>query len=127
MTETVLDASAVLAVLGEEVGADMVVSSFPASAISAVNFAEVGSKLAERGLADHDIERRLGTLPLRVAPFDQDAANETIRLRDLSRSAGLSLGDRACLALAMSLGAPVLTADRTWARLKLNVDIRLIR
>jgi ribonuclease VapC len=107
--------------------------SLPAGvAISAVNWAEVLSKLADLG-SDPDREAQdmleYGPLAevLAVIPLDDSLAREVARLRLSTRRASLSLGDRACLALARHLGVPALTTDRAWARLKLPVKVRAIR
>ncbi len=69
----------------------------------------------------------LGAMPLTVVPFDEDLAYRAGLLRRVTRAAGLSLGDRACIALAQRTGAPVLTADRAWAALSLPVDMHIVR
>ena len=92
-----------------------------------MNLAEVVAKLVERGGADDEIRAAIDGLRLDVRDFDVDLAHATGSLRRTTRSQGLSLGDRACLALARSLGLPALTADRTWLDLGLGVDVRVIR
>lgn len=130
---SVLDASAMLAYLRDESGADAVSDALDAgAAIGAANWAEVLTKLAELGEDPDAAAARLakagvlGSL-LSVHPLDEAAARRIARLRASTRAAGLSLGDRACLALGKALGLPVLTADRAWARLKLGVTVRMIR
>ncbi len=127
MKDVVLDASAVLAAVNNEPGADIVAGYMTDAAISAVNLTEVLSRLSDFGLDDEACRAVLAALNLRVVPFDEAAALETGKLRAATRSLGLSLGDRACLALARSLKACVVTADRTWSRLALDVEVRLIR
>ena len=127
MTSVVLDASALLAMLNSEPGSGAVQESLPGAAISAVNLSEVISKLSERGMPEPAIRAALEGLGLEVHPFDADAAYSTARLRTATKPYGLSLGDRTCLALGLALKAPVLTADRTWKKLKLGVKIRAIR
>ena len=127
MTSFVLDASALLALLNSEPGSSAVQESLPGAAISAVNLSEVISKLSERGMPEPAIRAALEGLGLEVHPFDSDEAYSTARLRTATKPHGLSLGDRACLALGLALKAPVLTADRTWKKLKLGVKIRSIR
>jgi PIN domain nuclease of toxin-antitoxin system len=129
----VLDASALLAYLGEEAGADVVADAIAGGAsISAINLAEVLSTLAGRGvdsaIAASELEDR-GLLrgAIVVEPFTHDDAVETARMHPLTGAAGLSLGDRGCLALARRLVMPALTADQAWAALEFNVDVRLIR
>ncbi len=130
---SVLDASALLAYLLDEAGSDVVEAEFGLrSAISSVNYAEVLSRLADAGNSPEFIHRRLrergliGDL-LMVTPLDEVDSVVIARLRPLTRAHGLSLGDRACLATALRLGLPVITADRAWASIDVGVTIRLIR
>lgn len=113
---TVLDASALLALLQDEPGADIVASHLPGCVMSAVNLSEVVAKLAERGVPPAELRAALDGLDIDVRPFDVEAAYEAGELRRSTRDAGLSSGDRACLAVAVRLGVPALTADRAWAR-----------
>jgi PIN domain nuclease of toxin-antitoxin system len=122
-----LDASAVLAVINRESGADRVHAVIGNSSISAVNLAEVASNLMERGYSSVDLHATLTPLSLIVVDFDRSQAIEAARLRPLTSQAGLSLGDRACLALAALRRLPVMTADRAWARLDLGIEIVVIR
>jgi ribonuclease VapC len=129
----VLDASALLAYLHGEPGAERVTSALvEVCAISRVNWAEVLSRLAELGEDPERVEARLtraGLLGtgLVVYPLEAAHAVEIARLRPLTRGAGLSLGDRACLALGRSLRLPVLTTAGAWGALGLDVEVRLIR
>lgn len=128
MTEWVLDASAVLAYFSDEPGSDVVEDLVGAGALmSAVNWAEVVAKLVSRGSTDDDTLELMANLDLTVVPFDSDAAWEAGRLIRLTGPYGLSLGDRACLGLARARRCPVATADRAWANIGLDVEIRLIR
>lgn len=127
MSQAVLDSSAIIAVIEEEAGADTVRAAIPGGLVSAVNLAEVGSKLIDQGMAADAIRRAIGMFGLEIAALDEDAAYAAALLRDRTRKAGLSLGDRACLALGIARKLPVLTADRSWAGLDLGVEIRLIR
>ncbi len=100
--------------------------------ISAANWAEVLSRLAERGGNPEGIARRSereGVLGegLIFCPLDEARALWIARLRPLTRETGLSLGDRACLALAGSLGLPALTTDRAWTALDVGTEVKLIR
>ena len=113
----VLDASALLALLQDEPGADMVVSHLPHAVISAVNLSEVVAKLADYGIAAAQRQAALAGLDLDIRPFDAEAAYAAGSLRDMTRKLGLSLGDRACLALAIQLGGAAVTTDRAWAAL----------
>lgn len=123
----VLDASAVLALVFKETGADVVASLKTGAFISAVNYAEVGTRLVREGLDDETMRRVVQALELDVVPFDAGAALQAAELRRLTADHGLSLGDRACLGLAKSLGATAVTADRIWADIALGIDVRLIR
>jgi ribonuclease VapC len=131
--QAVLDASALLAYLGNEVGADVVADAVADGAtISAVNLAEALSTLAVRGGNPTDVVAELtaeGVLDgaIAIEPFTSADAIETARLRPITRWAGLSLGDRSCLALAHRLSTYVLTADRSWIGLTLDVDVHAIR
>ena len=127
MADVVLDASAVLALLNSEPGAAEVESHLPGAFLSAVNAAEVAAKLVDAGADAEDAGRTLLRLGARILPFEQGDVVPAAHLRAVSRSAGLSLGDRACLALAERLAVPALTADRVWAELNLDIEIRLIR
>lgn len=95
--------------------------------ISAVNLAEVVTKLRDKGADEEAIRADLDTLGLTVIPIDEELAVQTGLLRSATRAAGLSLGDRACLALAKRLGIPALTADRAWATLSVGVTVQVIR
>jgi PIN domain nuclease of toxin-antitoxin system len=127
MKKTVLDATAVLALLNDEPGAGTVALLLPQAVISTVNLAEVVSKLAESGMPEGVIKTVLGELGLMVIPFDEDLALRTGLLRPATSDYGLSLGDRACLALGQHLHRPVLTADRMWRTVNLDVEIQMIR
>ena len=130
---SVLDASALLAYLQGEPGAEVVAEALvQAAAISAVNWAEVLSKLAERGqdpdtVATHLTEQGLLDKAILVYPVDEILARTIAKLYLPTRPLGLSLGDRACLALAMNLGLPALTTERAWDNLNLGVNVRRIR
>jgi ribonuclease VapC len=130
---SVLDASALLAYLNDELGADVVEDALlRGSVISAVNLAEVLSKLAEVGEDPQDVTenlKRRGLLGgnLVVSPFHEEDAVMIARLHRSTKIHGLSLGDRACLGLALRLKVPALTADRAWSRLKVVVKVEPIR
>jgi ribonuclease VapC len=111
----VFDASALLAMLNGERGADRVAALLPGAVIGAVNLSEVVSKLAERGMPAHSIRAALEALDLDVHPFDADMAYAAGELRRTTRARGLSFGDRACLALAARLRAVAITTDRSWS------------
>lgn len=129
----VLDASALLALLHDEQGADIAADAIAAgAAISVVNLAEVLSKLADAGMDPEQARNQLrdaegGTGALEIEPLSEADCVEIARLRPRTREFGLSLADRACLSLAKRLAVPVVTADRRWAETDLNVDVQLIR
>ena len=127
MSEIVLDASALMAVLREEPGAAAVEAELDHAAISAVNLSEVQAKLVERGTAAEIAWSSLVDLDLEVVAFDAAQAKVAGDLRSLTRAQGLSLGDRACLALARALGLPAMTADRAWGGLAVGIEIRAVR
>jgi PIN domain nuclease of toxin-antitoxin system len=133
VTAPVLDASALLAYLGDEPGAEQVAEAIAGGAtLSSVNLAEVLSMAANRGadaaaLAGQLTKRGLLDGAITVEPFTTADAIEAGRLRPLTRDAGLSLGDRACLALARRLATRALTADTTWAELQLDIELTQIR
>jgi PIN domain nuclease of toxin-antitoxin system len=129
----VLDASAFLAYLRGEAGADLVAEALAAGArMSAVNWAEVLSKVADSG-KDPDrfskLMRDQGILggALTIQPYEIGHARLTALMQEDTRRCGLSLGDKACLALGKATGNPILTADKVWQELKLGLEIRLIR
>lgn len=123
----VLDASALLALLDGEPGQEVVALLVPGAVIGTVNLAEVVGKLAERGMPEGGIREALDGLALEVHPADEELAYAAGVLRPRTREQGLSLGDRACLAVASMLDMPTYTADRAWAELDLDIEVRLIR
>ncbi len=128
MISAVLDASALLALLQDEPGADSVADVLPSAVISSVNFAEVFGKLAEKGMPTERVRNTLGSLDLNVQPFERALACEAGALRPATRALGLSLGDRVCLALALHLRVPALTTDQTWQRLHIDaLAVELLR
>lgn len=128
MTEAVLDTSAVLALIKDETGGDIVGPLVSDSIISAVNFSECVAKMVDWNPAEperaHSVLHLLG---LNVIPFDIDLARRAGELRATTRKAGLSFAERACLALAAREGLPAVTADRRWSGLGTGAEIRLIR
>lgn len=127
MNEYVLDASALLALLNGEAGADAVQEMLPHAVLSAVNLAEGSARLAAAGMPEKEIRQVFGLLGLETVPFDEETAIESGLLHRATHSAGLSLGDRACLALAKTLGRVAVTADHAWQQVEVGVEIRLIR
>ena len=123
MTSHVIDASAAIAFLLREPGGDLVGAHLESGLMSSVNLTEVVTRLIRTG---HD-PARAHYLGCSIVAHDADLADRTGRLWPLTAHLGLSLGDRACLALAMRENLPVLTGDRPWAGLKLGVDVVLFR
>jgi ribonuclease VapC len=130
---SVLDASAVLAVLNDEEGADAVAEAIgEGAAISVVNWAEVLSKIAERGadpaLAAAELRKAEGSRrALSIEPLTAADCIAIARLRPITRPQGLSLADRACLVLAMRLSVPALSGDQKWAEADVEAEVVLIR
>lgn len=125
---TVLDASAVLALIQGEPGAQVVADQLVGARISAVNLAEVVGKLYDAEVDGREAVDLLSAAGVVVEPFTSEDALLTGALRQLPGARSLSLGDRCCLALAArSASAEVLTADRLWSELDLPVVVRLIR
>ncbi len=121
----VLDASALLAYLHKEPGGRSVESALPTAALSAVNLSEVLQKSLARGVATQGLSADLEMAGVEIAPFTAEDAEAAAHL--WRRASALSLGDRACLALAQRLGVAVYTCDRAWAALRLNIKLRLVR
>lgn len=129
MTRPVLDASAVLALLLREPGAERVKAVIDGASISVVNLAEVVSHYAKLGAGRPDIEAMLRPLPVRLEPVDADLSYVAGLLRRITAPRGLSLGDRYCLALAKRQSATAMTGDRSWAdvAVAIGVEIEVIR
>lgn len=128
MTSAVLDASAVLALIRDEPGADKVAAYIGRAAISAVNLQEVVKELLLSGLDEATTRELLGELRLDVRAHDTDAAYAAAALHAQTREFGRGLGDRSCLALAVQLDVPALTADREWKKVRVkNLKVEHIR
>ena len=127
MSRAVLDASAILAFLRSERGAEVVEGYRGDALASAVNIAEVATKLGDQGLTSTEWQYSLAVIDLEIIAFDESQALATGSLRESTRRWGLSLGDRACLQLAALRGLPAVTADRAWAELDVGVEVRVIR
>ena len=123
----VLDASALLAWLQAEPGSERVDALLSESAISSVNWSEVVQKALDSGVDIMGMREELLALGLSIVDFTASQAELAAALRQATRKKGLSLGDRACLALAREKGMPVLTADRAWKSLRLGLKIQLLR
>ncbi|MCH6590605.1 MAG: type II toxin-antitoxin system VapC family toxin [Alphaproteobacteria bacterium] len=127
MTTHVADASAILAMLDREPGHQRVEAALAETVMSTVNLAEIVTSLINKGIPAADARRTTESLEIETVPLDRELALAAGVLREGTRSHGLSLGDRACLALGRHLALPVLTADRTWADLDVGIEIQLIR
>jgi len=122
-----LDASALLALLHLEIGHEIVEQSLNQSVISSVNWSETLQKAIAKGIQTDTLQEDLETLGLKIVPFTSEDAEAAARLWSQTKSSGLSLGDRACLALGLSLGVSVITADRAWSTLAIGVTVTVIR
>lgn len=126
----VLDASALLALFNEEPGADEVMKAFNHPCLlSAVNHTEVLTKLLDKGLSPADAATVMTSVELQIVAFDAAQSADAAWQRGVTRAVGLSLGDRACLALAHARNAVVLTADKPWLQVAkaVGVEVRCIR
>jgi len=115
MSRVVLDASALIAMLKNEPGADAVAATIASASMGVFNYAEVVSHFIHLGMPAVEVDDMLNPLPMTIIPADKLLARDAGRLRTATASAGLSLGDRFCLALAKREGVPAWTADRSWA------------
>ena len=122
----VLDNSALIAFLGDEPGADIVRSNLDAAVISTVNLSETAAYVRRKGHVPFD-DMIIDELGLTVVDFTREQALKAGELIQLFRSKGLSLGDPACLSLGIIRRLPILTADRKWNDLDLDVRINFIR
>jgi ribonuclease VapC len=123
----VLDASAVLALIQDEPGGQRVRSVVRQAVLSSVNLTEVVTKLIARGVPVNEVGEILLEIEFFVHAHDEELAVEAGAMHTITRRQGLSLGDRACLALARRLAAPALTTDRAWSQVDVGVAIEVIR
>jgi len=123
----VLDASALLALLADEPGASVVAPLLDGAVMSTVNWAEVLQRYAAEGLTLEGRRAQIEALGLSLVPFSAEHAAAAASLFPATRLAGLSLADRACLALAATLDAPAYTADRAWVDVDAGVVVELVR
>jgi PIN domain nuclease of toxin-antitoxin system len=124
---SVLDASALLAMLHGEPGGEVVHGLLETAAMSSLNWSEVVQKSLDRQVDVEGLRQDLEALGLRIVPFTASQAEQAAFFRAITRQAGLSLGDRACLALAAELGLPAVTADRVWSDVPIEVEVRVAR
>ncbi|MFO0427558.1 MAG: PIN domain-containing protein [Planctomyces sp.] len=127
MSDCVLDASAVLAVLLKEPGADIVRPHLPGAMISAVNVAEIINRRLKNGESLERNAQVVGSLQMRIVDFDFEQAVMSASFKPYARIANLSLADRACLSLGLLRNVPVLTAEQNWTKTDMGVNVRLIR
>lgn len=126
MSSIVLDASALLALLRGEPGAKKVEAALAGSSMSVVNMAEVASHYHRLGMPADLVEEMLKPMPIELVPADEELCWEAGRLRALTSEAGLSLGDRFCLALAKREKLPAWTADRKWAEVAGAIGVKVV-
>lgn len=124
---TVLDASALLALMFGEIGHEQVAEVLDDCCMSSVNLAEVLSRFARDGHSAEQAQQQIVAAGVEIVPFQDADAVLTASLAPLTQKWGLSLGDRACLALALRRNVPALTADQVWSRLDLPIAVRVIR
>ena len=127
MADAVLDASALIAFLRNERGTEKVAKVLTHSCISAVNLAEALGKLVEHGKPLEDVAFQVERLRIPVVPFDGEQASIAASLWKQTRAVGMSLGDRACVALARQCSLPALTTEADWLKCELGIKIVKIR
>lgn len=130
MNRVVLDTSALLAILQGEPGGEVFARQselLENSMMSAVNVAEAHGKLVGVGIESEDAWEAVTASVPEIVDFDREQAKIVGGLLPQTRPLGLSLGDRACLALGIVLKVPIYTADRAWKNLKVKVSIHIIR
>ncbi len=127
MSKVVLHTSAFLAIANREAGAEQVIPVLRQAQMSTINAAEVLTKLVQKGMPLSGAEKYLCEFVSNVVPFDLEQAGLCASIDAATRTLGLSLGDRACLALGLEMKCPVYTADPTWSKLELGLEIVLIR
>ena len=127
MSRFILDASALLAFVRREPGGTKVGEVLKYAAMSAVNFAEVLARSLDGGADLEWVDSQMRMLPITVIPFGRDDASKAAALRPQTQHLGLSLADRCCVALGLTMGLPVLTADQRWAELDAGVTVEFIR
>jgi ribonuclease VapC len=127
VAEAVLDASALIAFLRREPGADKVAEVLANSCISAVNLAETLGKMVEHGKPLEATSYQVERLRIEVIPFDEEQARIAASLWKQTRSVGMSLGDRACISLALKTSLPAFTTEEAWAKASLGINLVKIR
>jgi PIN domain nuclease of toxin-antitoxin system len=127
VTAYVFDASALLAIVRDEIGADIAITRIAGATMSAVNASEALMRGVEKGAPLELMREFLFAQDVKLVPFDSELAVEAALLRPGTKHLGLSFADRACIATAIRLGATIVTADRAWSTLNLPCKIELIR
>jgi ribonuclease VapC len=127
VTGVVLDASALLAVMNSEPGADIVRASLVGALISTVNYSEVMKKTIERSVAVEKLYSLVESASLDIVPFDLELAETTAKLYPQGKPYGLSMADRACLALGIQRKYKVLTAEKGMGLVSVPIKVKLIR
>ncbi len=122
----VLDASALIAMLKGEKGAAKVAGAIAGARVSSINYAEVVSHFVHAGMPAHEVDAMLQPLPMEVVAADRALATLAGRLRSVTAEAGLSLGDRFCLALAQRDGLPAWTSDQSWKKVADAVGVKVV-
>jgi PIN domain nuclease of toxin-antitoxin system len=122
----VLDSSIIIAIAQGEAGSDLLLRYLEGAVMSSVNYAEVLQKVAQLGRSVSDARIIVRDMDVGIVPHDEELAAETAMLWPATRKKGLSLADRACLALARSMNAVAVTADRAWADLDIGADVQVI-
>jgi ribonuclease VapC len=125
VNRAVLDASALLAVMFKEAGAEKVIGYLPGAVLSAVNLAETLTRSIDAGMTLEAARRMVFAFMCEVVPFDDEYASLTASLRTPTRPFGVSMADRACLALGLNTGYPIVTSDKKWD--KFNVGVKVIQ
>ena len=123
----IFDSSAILALLNEETGKEIASENLDRAIVSTINITEVATVLIRKGLNSKEIFNLLKETFLHIEDFDLEQSFIAASIDEVTKNRGLSLGDRACLALAKSKNLPVLTADKAWKELDIEVKIKLIR
>ncbi|WP_010165263.1 type II toxin-antitoxin system VapC family toxin [Sphingomonas sp. PAMC 26617] len=122
----VLDASALIAMLKGEKGSTKVAGAIAGARVSSVNYAEVVSHFIHAGMPAHEVDAMLQPLPMDVVAADPALATLAGRLRAVTAEAGLSLGDRFCLALAQRDGLPAWTSDQNWKKVADAAGVKVV-
>jgi ribonuclease VapC len=122
----VLDASALIAMIKGEKGSAKVAAGIAGARVSSVNYAEVVTHFIHAGMPEREVDAMLDPLPLMVVPADKALAQIAGRLRAATAEAGLSLGDRFCLALAQRDTLPAWTSDQNWKKIADAVEVKVV-